>query len=51
MRRLGRAGEIRKTIKLFFKKPLTSRAFCGIIVIEGKEEEPCQQAELSSKDL
>jgi hypothetical protein len=36
MRRLGRAGEIRKIIKLFFKKPLTSGAFCGIIVIEGK---------------
>lgn len=37
--------------KLFFKKPLTSGAFCGIIAIEGKEEEPWQQIELSSKDL
>ena len=36
MRRLGRAGEIRKTIKLFFKKPLTNRGFYGIIVVEVK---------------
>ena len=36
MRSPGRAGEIRKTIKLFFKKPLTSGAFCGIIVVEVK---------------
>lgn len=36
MRRPGRAGEIRKTIKLFFKKPLTNRGFYGIIVVEVK---------------
>lgn len=36
MKKRDRVGEIHKTTKYFFKKPLTSGAFCDIIVVEGK---------------
>lgn len=38
MRKWERAGEIHKTTKYFFKKPLTNRAFCVILDIEIKKE-------------
>ena len=36
MKKRERVGEIHKTTKYFFKKPLTTGAFCGIIVVEGR---------------
>lgn len=36
MKKRERVGEIHKTTKYFFKKPLTTGAFCDIIVVEGK---------------
>lgn len=38
MKRRESAGEIHKTIKLFFQKPLTNRAFCVILDIEIRKE-------------